>query len=348
MAWQNRQVDVVRALGLHLCVLHLVRSSAPLKSNNDPADLAELQQLGASSALRLFGTCGGEPVVFLVYRASPDKKHIDAFDASVLSSDSWFRVASRTCQALSLSGSDDLAAVVSSKMLGSDFISTHRHKSIMCYLHAKALCAQGRFTDAQHQLRPLLFENCHTRRFWNIVHKDLTQDASFNSVRAYFRLLKKNPNCFPGYILQANHHLSTSYFINAVDSYSRALALDADDRYAWLCMGIAFLRWSRQRTCENRHEVIVKAFGALCHYRTLLVEDSQEALYNMGRAFHELGLAHMAVPYYEKVLKTPLFAEGKPAAHDMRREAAYNLSAIYKASGSADLARAILRKHCTF
>lgn len=34
-------------------------------------------------------------------------------------------------------------------------------------------------------------------------------------------------------------------------------------------------------------------------------ERNQEAEYNLGRAFHELGLYHLAVPHYERCLELP-------------------------------------------
>lgn len=38
----------------------------------------------------------------------------------------------------------------------------------------------------------------------------------------------------------------------------------------------------------------------------------------------------------------------KPGYCDLRREAAYNLHLIYRKSGALDLARQVLKDHCTF
>ncbi len=124
----------------------------------------------------------------------------------------------------------------------------------------------------------------------------------------------------------------------------------------------------------------------------------QEAAYNLGRAAHHLGLLHIAVPYYERVLESApppsaaaagalccafvwAFRLGRvlwkgrlrPAARcapatrpraftsavppppallagpsfDLRRDAAFNLSLIYKSSGADALARQLLRQHLT-
>lgn len=88
----------------------------------------------------------------------------------------------------------------------------------------------------------------------------------------------------------------------------------------------------------------------------------QEALYNIARAYHHLGLVTLAASYYEKVLaiheknypipKLPnenpdVMANQKKNYCDLGREAAYNLHLIYKTSGALDLARQVLKDHCT-
>lgn len=89
----------------------------------------------------------------------------------------------------------------------------------------------------------------------------------------------------------------------------------------------------------------------------------QEALYNIARAYHHIGLVTLAATYYEKVLtiherdypipKLPNENQDdidslKPGYCDLRREAAYNLHLIYKSSGAVDLARQVLKDHCSF
>lgn len=82
----------------------------------------------------------------------------------------------------------------------------------------------------------------------------------------------------------------------------------------------------------------------------------QEAAYNIGRAAHQLGLLHMAAPFYERALATEPPA-GDPScsanataatadsAFDVRREAAHNLVLIYKTTGAVTLARQVMCQH---
>ena len=68
-----------------------------------------------------------------------------------------------------------------------------------------------------------------------------------------------------------------------------------------------------------------------------------EADYNMGRATHFLGMMHIATQYYERVLSVKDVEE-----HDLKQEAAHNLSQIYHGSGAGQLAKQVLRQHCSF
>jgi len=74
--------------------------------------------------------------------------------------------------------------------------------------------------------------------------------------------------------------------------------------------------------------------------------NEQETAYNLGRAAHQLGLLHVAVPFYERALaaKPPLSS----SIADVRREAAHNLVLIYRSTGATGMARHIMREHLTF
>lgn len=87
----------------------------------------------------------------------------------------------------------------------------------------------------------------------------------------------------------------------------------------------------------------------------LLLCSPQESSYNIGRAAHQLGLLHIAAAYYERSLQaSPSAAQSAAACRgggserlSLQREAAYNLSLIYRSSGSEDLARQLLRQYVT-
>ncbi|CAG8517969.1 13782_t:CDS:10 [Funneliformis caledonium] len=140
-------------------------------------------------------------------------------------------------------------------------------------------------------------------------------------------------------------------YVGAIGYYSRAYSVKPKDPLISLSMGLAYMHRSMQRISDNRHLQIM------------------QAEYNLGRAFHELGLYHLAVPHYERCLELPslqqVFSEQKgkgkspektskeySIANDndstcLRRDAAYNLSMIYVENGSPGLAAVLLKKYCT-
>lgn len=88
----------------------------------------------------------------------------------------------------------------------------------------------------------------------------------------------------------------------------------------------------------------------------------QEAAFNLGRAYQQLNLMHLAVPYYEHALKLATAQNERAAAMGagagapratsapvgLQREAAYNLFLIYRSHKNSErLAREILRRHLT-
>ena len=89
--------------------------------------------------------------------------------------------------------------------------------------------------------------------------------------------------------------------------------------------------------------------------------NAQEAAYNLGRAAQQLGLLHLAVPFYERALEAPPpdpdagpgqgssrpWQDGgaQPRALCLKREAAHNLALLYTATGAPALARQVMRQH---
>lgn len=93
-----------------------------------------------------------------------------------------------------------------------------------------------------------------------------------------------------------------------------------------------------KRQAENRHYIIAQGLSFLSQYYKRQQRDGDPlficaADYNMGRAFHLLGLNQLAVRYYEKCL-----AHGKSLCKQQTsdnhyaHEAALGLQAIFVAS----------------
>ncbi|KAI7897057.1 uncharacterized protein EV154DRAFT_597887 [Mucor mucedo] len=160
--------------------------------------------------------------------------------------------------------------------------------------------------------------------------------------------------------LSRNHVASTLF-------YMRAYAIAPKDPLNTLSLGLALLHASMQRKTDNRHLQVMQGFMFVMEY-VKLVGYCQASEYNLARAFHMIGLTHLAVPHYENVLCLPSAAKmgtgkTKPIEDvytwpteeefddeddtDLSREAAYNLHLIYITSGSMNLAQIIMMKYCS-
>ncbi|KAH6935755.1 hypothetical protein HPB50_009322 [Hyalomma asiaticum] len=84
----------------------------------------------------------------------------------------------------------------------------------------------------------------------------------------------------------------------------------------------------------------------LVRYLRARGSDCQEALFNVGRALHELGFLHMAQAMYERALATEPAVQEMPEVFDLRREIAFNLSLLYEHSGNTVLASSYICRYC--
>ena len=147
-----------------------------------------------------------------------------------------------------------------------------------------------------------------------------------------------------------------------VDAFARCHGVAPDEPLVSLCVGVAAAHHATEsdfgygETGETaRRAAAVKAVAFFQRARESRAACSptsageQEGDYNLARGLHQMGLPHLAVPVYEKVLdgKTRAGVPAAPAAASLAFEAAHNLALIYKNAGALSLARDVLRAHAT-
>ncbi|KAH9781975.1 general transcription factor 3c polypeptide 3 [Citrus sinensis] len=202
---------------------------------------------------------------------------------------------------------------------------------------------------------------------WNCYYKVLSRMGKINSKHSkhskFIRYLRaKYKDCVPPIIISGHQFTMASHHQDAARCYLEAYKLLPENPLINLCVGSALINLALGFRLQNKHQCLAQGFAFL--YNNLrLCEHSQEALYNIARACHHVGLVSLAASYYEKVLaikekdypipkhndKRPdLMESGESGYCDLRREAAYNLHLIYKNSGAVDLARQLLKDYCTF
>ena len=152
----------------------------------------------------------------------------------------------------------------------------------------------------------------------------------------------------------ANHSHS------ALPYYFRALALQPDNPVVNLCCATMWIQNSMKRQTDNRQFGIAQGLAFLYRYHSLRIADSsscssadrQEAEYNVARLWHHLGLTHLAIRGYERVLKLSEAVQAEylartdvsvdeDEAEDFAMEAAFALQGIYSLAGNDTAAKAI-------
>ncbi|KAI3928584.1 hypothetical protein MKW98_024185 [Papaver atlanticum] len=190
---------------------------------------------------------------------------------------------------------------------------------------------------------------------------------SFGAWNCYYKVISRLENrctdtdCIPPMIIFGHQLTNISQHQAAAREYLEAYKLMPDSSLINLCVGTALIHLALGFRLQNKHQCLAQGFAFLFS-NLRLCESSQEALYNVGRACQHVGLVTLAVSYYENVLEMrqkdyPIpklpneessIQETKKLGYcDLRREAAYNLHLIYKKSGCLDLARQVLKDHCS-
>lgn len=130
----------------------------------------------------------------------------------------------------------------------------------------------------------------------------------------------------------------------------RAASIDPTNPMINLSLGIGYIHYGLKRQATNRQYLLMQGFAFLGKYyahRSVSADpaERQEAHFNMGRAYHIIGLGPLAAEYYTRVLED-VRAGGKHVApgigrEDLALEAAYNIKTICFAVGDLEGARAV-------
>ena len=143
----------------------------------------------------------------------------------------------------------------------------------------------------------------------------------------------------------ANHCLTSGNLGLSIAEFSKAVHQRPDDPLVNLCLGVGILLRTMNRRLVDRNRSVIQSFAFLYKYASIRVGQSQfsagslvqETKYNLARAHQFLEINHIAEKLYLEVL-----SDANPIPdEDLRMEAAFNLAALYNASGSPHLARHI-------
>ncbi|KAM7257040.1 hypothetical protein ACFE04_012781 [Oxalis oulophora] len=221
--------------------------------------------------------------------------------------------------------------------------------------------------DSKHgfdYVRYIVIQHPYSFAAWNMYYKVTARlGKSYPKHSKFMRIMRaKFKDCVPPIIIAGHQFTGGSFHQDAARDYLEAYKLLPESPLINLCAGSSLINLALGFRLQNKHQCVAQGLAFL-HNNLRICENSQEAVYNMARAFHQVGLVSLAASYYEKVLQmgekdypiprlpnelTDLTENKKSGYCDLKREAAFNLHLIYKKSGATDLARQVLKEHCTF
>ncbi|WWD21507.1 hypothetical protein CI109_105993 [Kwoniella shandongensis] len=149
-------------------------------------------------------------------------------------------------------------------------------------------------------------------------------------------------------VLHGQQMITSRSYQSALFYLFRAYELDQYNPFICLLIAQAFFGRSMNRQSDNRNYQIAQGLAFLTRYRKLSPKDaeSQEQVeYNYGRSYHGIGVPHLAVVHYERVLESVqkrMDGYDDPEAvrsSSLAYEAAHNLMLIYATSGNSELVR---------
>lgn len=111
-----------------------------------------------------------------------------------------------------------------------------------------------------------------------------------------------------------------------------------------LSVGLGYIHHALKRQADNRQYLIMQGFACVfefCHSKLSgTPEEKREAFFGVARTFHMLGLHHLALEWYRKVIGADasdgVEPRGNASSRDVILNAAYNEYALLISSGSVD------------
>ncbi|KAJ8350507.1 hypothetical protein SKAU_G00256370 [Synaphobranchus kaupii] len=268
---------------------------------------------------------------------------------SVLSKDDWWQLLLRcVCVLSDLSRYEEAELLVDSSLEYYSFYDDRVKRKELEYFGLSASILDHNYRKAYNYIRLMLMENLDRPQLWNVFNQVTIRSQDVRHHRFCLRLLLKNPDNHALCVLNGHNGFVSGSFKHALGQYMQAVRAKPNEPLYNLCVGLTFFHMSSQKFVIKRHPLLLQGFSFLMRYSELRGH-SQESLYNVGRALQQLGLAHLAIHYYQKALDVPPPSlEGiEDDQVDLRREIAYNLSLIYQASGNKEMVRHLLRTYCS-
>lgn len=223
----------------------------------------------------------------------------------------------------------------------------HVYKSEIDMLSTLAALYNKDSYNGYNIVRTLVAKNPDNVKLWHLFNLIIMRSDDARHNRFVMRQLARNSEHPALGLLHGNNCLVSGTYKYAMHEYSTLFRREEKPMTA-LLLALTYLQMAAQKFTSKKHQLVAQTIGLLARYQELRGKDGeQEVNYNLGRAYHHLGLYSPAVFHYKKVLEltdSPLIQQ-KPEIFDLSREAAFNLHLLYSQSENYSLARFYLDKY---
>lgn len=231
-----------------------------------------------------------------------------------------------------------------------------RYESSIDFYSAVACIVASDKEFTYNHLKIQASRNSDHYQIWNmlsIAMCNIYQDLRHG--RFCLRQFLKNPDVLPLAILNGHNALMSGSYKYALGEYMSVFRDQPNEPMAAFCVAITFLSLSCQRYVSSKYLCLFQMIAFLHTYLELR-GTCQEAMYNIGRVFHQMNMLDKAVVFYKKAIALSKKDQIKRLAEsddefeeifDVRREAAFNLALIYKNSQSYELACHVIKDNFT-
>eukprot|EP01083_Nonionella_stella_P130635 396506_1 len=198
----------------------------------------------------------------------------------------------------------------------------------MLMISSKMFLQMDKFEEASRDARLVIEMYPYSMRAFELYFAILSKsDYPVQFTRFLDRVRKKitSPTSPPLLLIIGHVFMIHRSYVHAANAYAEILKHHPKSPKVNMFLGISYLQHSQKRSCLHRHFFVTQAFAFLYRY---LEEsgNSPEALYNIGRAYHFMGIRNLALEFYEKVLRYNGTGCESDSIAKAKSDAAYNLA----------------------
>ena len=200
---------------------------------------------------------------------------------------------------------------------------------------ARAAQTCGQWDVAHAQLRAMCLAAPSAPVQWALFNAVAGRSRRGYDERWLLRLLMREAQSPLIAVSVAHHCLLSRSFKIALSEYSCLHERFPNEPLIVLCVAIAQMQLVMSRANKDKGHSVLLAFGWLQEYARLSGR-RQEAAYNTARAYHHLGLGHLAVGGYQSVLELSAKARADREAQRQRETKKRRRADAFQAETAAE------------